>query len=446
MEISEKYRLYPTKTQIYWLNAYLEECRLLWNALVKDVEDERHCCATLLTEAEIRERLRGLGKTRYQRFVRDTKDRDTVGTPTQFLNSTIQTYQKALENFWRTKNLPPGHPRKIGYPKRKKIRECNSFSWQVSPLHLSEDFEYERLRVPKLGEIKVKTHRPPRGELGTYPRIVKENERWYVVVPVEVSLLPYPETHKTVGIDLGVSTKNAYAKSDDLIPVPRPAWLKDYLKKLRLLQRKASRRFRGQGKKQSIGWYKVIRQIANLHSKVAARRRDWQHKHSMSLISQYDLIGVESGSIKGWMQSGLSGVRKSSADAAPAALREKLRYKAELYGRQYIPVNWDKTSQTCPCGKIRKKQLSERVHTCDDTCPWNGMDRDVVSAIEIHRRALQSAGTGERVGQTRQKPRKAKRQPTRNAVLETTPQICERLGAAISAEAACNNKINNLSN
>jgi hypothetical protein len=153
---------------------------------------------------------------------------------------------------------------------------------------------------------------------------------------------------------------------------------------------------------------------------------------------------MESGSIKSWACSGLKGVRKSTNDAAPASLRNKILYKAILYGKKAVLVDWSKTSQTCPCGVIIKKQLNNRVHYCGPDCPWNGWDRDIVAAIEIRRRSLQNSDvTVERVGSTRRKPRKAKHLPV-GGVVSGNPHYASAPVSSQAPEGARNNQINTI--
>jgi len=62
-------------------------------------------------------------------------------------------------------------------------------------------------------------------------------------------------------------------------------------------------------------------------------------------------------------------------------------YKAEWAGRTVVKVDPKFTSQVCSgCGAVRKKELSERWHSCECGCE---LDRDTNAAINILRKGQQ---------------------------------------------------------
>jgi putative transposase len=77
--------------------------------------------------------------------------------------------------------------------------------------------------------------------------------------------------------------------------------------------------------------------------------------------------------------------------------------KAEGAGRTLLKVNPQFTSQVCSgCGQVRKKDLSERWHSCD--CGAE-LDRDVNAAINILVRGkAQLAGKQPTWGNPRRSP------------------------------------------
>jgi putative transposase len=79
---------------------------------------------------------------------------------------------------------------------------------------------------------------------------------------------------------------------------------------------------------------------------------------------------------------------KSIGDAAWGMFVNAARSKAEEAGSKVVLVNPKYTSQTCSrCGLIVKKELSERIHSCE--CGLV-MDRDLNASINILRLGLQS--------------------------------------------------------
>jgi putative transposase len=120
---------------------------------------------------------------------------------------------------------------------------------------------------------------------------------------------------------------------------------------------------------------------------VRNQRSDFLHKLSARLVQTYSVIAVEKLNIKG-LAGGM--LARSVNDAGWSTFINMLRYKAESAGAQLVEVDPRMTSQTCPgCGRIRKKELSERWHKCD--C---GMEchRDIAAALVILARGLSSIG------------------------------------------------------
>ena len=79
--------------------------------------------------------------------------------------------------------------------------------------------------------------------------------------------------------------------------------------------------------------------------------------------------------------AGKSGLNKSMVDAGWGMFQQFCTYKAENAGREVLFVNPQYTSQVCSgCGQVRKKDLSERWHSCE--CGTE-LDRDHNAALNI---------------------------------------------------------------
>jgi putative transposase len=104
-----------------------------------------------------------------------------------------------------------------------------------------------RLWLSKIGNIKIKLHRPIKGEIKTLT-IKRENDRWYACFSVVVEPMPLPANDKAVGVDVGLSS---FAVLSDGTEIENPHLLKKRLKQLRRAQRRDARRksFRSVGRK-----------------------------------------------------------------------------------------------------------------------------------------------------------------------------------------------------
>jgi len=232
------------------------------------------------------------------------------------------------------------------------------------------------LKLSKIGDVKIKLHRPVKGIIKTCTVIVK-NGKYYACFSCEVEAKPLPQTGKQVGIDLGI--KHLAITSDGEFS-DSPAYLRKAERRLKQLQRFVSHK-----KCSSNRCRRVVRQLARLHEHVANQRKDYAHKMSHELVKRYDLIAFEDLNTKGMVKN--HHLAKSIHDAGWSQLVQYATYKAESAGRRVVQVNPHNTSQMCSgCGEIAKKSLAVRVHHC----PYCGleMDRDLNAAVNILQRAI----------------------------------------------------------
>ncbi len=194
-----------------------------------------------------------------------------------------------------------------------------------------------------------------------------------------------------VGLDIGPST---IAIVGDTV-----AQLKEFALELefdtariRLLQRRMDRSRRAtnpdnynpngtlkKGKKRwnsSKSYLKVRTSKANLERKLAAHRKSLHGELVNDILRTGDVIKLEKLSYKAFQKLFGSSVGKR----APGMFVFHLKSKAERADCKVveIPTYSTKLSQTCQCGRVQKKKLSERVHQCE--CGIQ-MQRDIYSAL-----------------------------------------------------------------
>jgi putative transposase len=186
----------------------------------------------------------------------------------------------------------------------------------------------------------------------------------------EVEPKPLPKTDKTIGIDVGIEN---FATLSDGTQIKNFKYYEKSQKKLRVAQRRVSRRKKGSDQRQ-----KAILQLGKIYRQIKKQREDFQHKLSINLVRKFDLLAIENLNIVGMCKGFLS---RQIHDVAWSSFFRKLTYKAEYAGRQLIKVNPNGTSQTCVCGEPNKKDLSVRWHQCL-SCGMS-CHRDIVSAQVI---------------------------------------------------------------
>src|SRR5438270_13611051 len=164
-------------------------------------------------------------------------------------------------------------------------------------------------------------------------------------------------------------------------------------KQLIKCQQVLSRKKKGSHRRKKAG-----RALAKAHRKTARQRRDFSHKASRKLVNTYQVLVFEDIQIANltkkpkpkqdasgaYLPNGAAakgGLNKSIQDAGWGLFVSMCSCKAKEAGRTLLKVSPKYTSQLCSnCGTVRKKDLSDRWHSCD--CGAE-LDRDVNAAINI---------------------------------------------------------------
>jgi putative transposase len=232
-----------------------------------------------------------------------------------------------------------------------------------------------RLQLSKIGNIKIKQHRPIVGAIKTLT-IRREAGCWYACFSVEYQPTRLPHNSNSIGIDIGLET---FARLSDGTPIENHRYYQTAQAKLRRAQRKVARRANKTSKRRR----KAILLLEKAHQHVANQRRDFQHREAYKLVQNFGMMAVEDLNIKG-LSAGI--LAKAVHDAGWSSFLHMLAYKAENAGRQVIKVDPSYTSQECPnCHTVKKKSLSERIHRCG--CGLT-MGRDHAAALVILGRGL----------------------------------------------------------
>jgi putative transposase len=362
-----KYRLYPTRQQQEKLQATLDVCRELYNA---GLQERRDAWSTARKSIGYVSQANQLGDIKSIR-------EDVAAVHSQVLQDVLRRLEKTFQAFF----LRCKRGQKAGFPRFRSKSRYDSFTYPQSGYQLNG-----RLQLSKIGTVKIKLHRPIKGEIKTLT-IKRENGHWYACFSCEVRLEPLPVSIKAVGIDLNIenfATLETGSCEEERIENPR--FYQKAQKRLRRAQRKVARR-----KNRSNRWKKAVRLVARIHRTVFNQRNDFQHKLSRHIVNEYGTIVAEDLNVKGLSQGMLA---KHVHDVSWASFLSKLSYKAESAGRQLLLVDARGTSQRCPCGEPNPKLLSDREHIC--TVCGLVTSRDHASAMEILRLGLSLQASTER--------------------------------------------------
>lgn len=354
---SYRYRLRPTRAQAVVLGKWLFLTRQIYNAALQERRDAWQKCRVSVSAFD---------QSKSLSLIR-ADDPTFAAVSLVALRGVIRRLDRAFAGFFRrckSGDTP-------GFPRFKSARHWNSLHFDDlsgrSPLASSG----KCIRIPVLGPIRLKLHRPIEGTPKALRLTTDAAGRWYATLAcVDVPAKPLAPSSAEVGVDLGLLS---FAASSDgqLFENPRATAASRIA--VERAARLVSRRERGSRRRR-----KAAILLALKHAHVAAVRRENHIGVAKALVARYGAIFVEGLNIKGLARGFLA---KSVNDAGWGNFLHWLRTKAEEAGREVVEVDPRGTSQTCPkCASVKAKPLSERVHRCD--CGLV-LDRDVAAAQVI---------------------------------------------------------------
>ena len=361
-----KFRIFPTKSQETKLEVTLRLCRELYNAALQERRDAYRMVGKSLNYYDQANQLPEIKEERT----------DLKEVYSQVLQDVLKRVDKAFGGFFSRAKLG----KKAGFPRFQGRDRYDSFTYPQGGWSITASGpigQNNSLTVSKIGTIRINLHREVLGKVKTCT-IRRDGLNWFVCISVEYEFEQPAHEGPVIGIDVGLEN---FANLSNGEQVANPRLFRKSEKHLAKVQRKLARL--RHLPRRDPGKIIAKRSVTRAFRKVRNQRLDFSHKLSHKLVSTYSLIAVEDLNIKG-LASGM--LAKSVNDAGWSLFLNLLSYKAENAGSKLIKVDPRYTSQTCPdCGNIRKKELSERWHSCD--C-GSSMHRDIAAALVILSRGL----------------------------------------------------------
>jgi len=257
-----------------------------------------------------------------------------------------------------------------GFPSFKRYGDDPGIRFP-DPKQFALDAANGRIKLPKLGWLRLRMSQPVTGELRNVS-ITRGGASWFVSIQVQVAgTLPALGLAPSLGIDMGLA--QFAATSEGVLVAPLKA-LAQQQRRIKHAQRSLARKVKG-----SCNRKKAITRLGNLHRRVARQRADWLHKLSTELASRRPVIAIEDLKVRNMSASAAgtaaqpgknvkakAGLNKSILDAAWSEFARQLEYKAAWAGGQVIRVSPAYTSQTCSaCGHCAKdNRKSQSLFAC----------------------------------------------------------------------------------
>jgi putative transposase len=381
---SFKFRAYPTVPQEGRAVRLLRDHCDLYNAALEERREawRRHMVSV------------GYGDQSAQ--LREIRMNDPLGQGRHSFTAQQQTLRRLDATFRAFFRRAMANKHKVGYPRFKPYQRFDQVlfvagdgaKWQPA-----DGGRWAHSRLQAVGQLKVRQHRPVKGQVKTL-QLKREGRRWYVIVVAEGAAEPLPPSGRAVGLDVGVAR---FLTTSDGVVVANPRFLNTAQERIAELQRRIERTKAGSGKRA-----RLRQMLAGEWRKVRNQRRDFHHKTARVLVDSYDVLALENIRIGNLTASARgtpegpgrnvaqkAGLNRSILDAGWGQFTTILVAKAESAGRRVIRVEPGYTSLDChACGSrcTRPRQAIVACPKCGD------QDADRNAACNIATRAGLGSG------------------------------------------------------
>ncbi|MGB3652245.1 MAG: transposase [Rivularia sp. (in: cyanobacteria)] len=380
MRTAYQYKLRPSKQQVIEIDRWLSMLCAQYNYLLADrfnwYEQNRspiNACSLVCHLPELRDNPDYYSQKKTLPILKKTHP--WYGEIySQVLQDIVKRVKVTFDRFLKVNS----NGKRSGRPRFKSRNRYRTF---IYPQMKDGCLQGNLINLPMFGKIKIILHRPiPNGFKIKTTSITKKSTGYYLTLSLEDATVPTikPDFNpdSITGIDVGLST---FLTTSENETVAIPQHYRKAQKRLKVIQKRVSRRKKGSNRRQ-----KAVKYLGKQHKKVADKRKDFHFKTANNLLNKYDVVAVEDLNIKGLARTRLA---KSVTDAGWSSFLSILTNKAENAGLLVIPVKASGTSQDCSnCGVKVPKKLHERWHDCPD-CGCS-LDRDHNAAINIKNRAV----------------------------------------------------------
>lgn len=394
-----KLRLYPNKSQERDLIQMCGNDRFLWNKLNEILQSRYENNKHLYNGDKSEE-----AKKKRRHVMLSAYDMNYL-LPLMKIEFPFLQYSDSSALQVVTSNLNKAYlhfsknPKLFGLPKFKKLGVCKlSYTGKSERVRV---LAKRYLKLPKLGCIKTsKTGVLKDVKIKRYTVEQDSTNRWYISFQVEAQLNEFEKTHKTVGLDLGLTDmvigSDGFKSGRFLVPELESeikSKQKVYSKrrhyaKIKIAMDKNKKVINPRTLLDFVNVEKARVTKAKLQKHLVNKRKDFLHKLSTNLVKTYDIIVIEDLKSKNMMKN--HRLAKAIGNASWYEFRTMLEYKCKWYGKQLIVVSPNYTSQECSnCHhNSGKKTLDIREWICNNCGVHH--DRDINAAKNILTKGLET--------------------------------------------------------
>ena len=293
---------------------------------------------------------------------------------------TLQERQKEGDDVGQLKWQGTGEFRSVSYNQSSRFNVDDN----------TGDDRFGRLRVEKIGWFTIRAERdvPPADDIDEVILKKETTGEWFASLVTTVNDTPEKpslsevEPENCVGVDLGITSYIHTSENLSVDTVDLSDEYDRYAREQRKLDRKEH---------DSANWEKQRRKVAQAKRTIKRKVRDFQHKLTTWLVTEYAVVAVEDLDVKPMLETSQSAKHKQ--DAAWSRFLDLLEYKADLHGTHVKKVKPQGTTKECAvCGVETAKPIWVREHSCP-AC-GHTEDRDLNAAKNILNRGLKQLGAG----------------------------------------------------
>lgn len=347
-----KFRLYPNRTQQKALQRNLKASRLHWNEQVAFQVSVRN--AYLAGDKDAYKNNRRCVKMKDARLkIAETwpeinEADSTAGSYVLLnINAAMSSFLRVIKKgeYRAKRDKTTGEIiREKGFPRFKSV-----FDTTQSYSTIVKDHKQNYIKLPKIGWIKMRQHRPIPDEARCKTATISwtPTGKYYIAIVLEWDINPnnIPKPPKKYKQILGIvyDRERGYVDSEGR-QCDKVDWLRELLPELAEAQQVLKRKDRGSIKenRQPSGSYNRQRiKVARLHEKAANRRKDYWHKKSRELADYYDAIAIQKVDLKnkaGRKKNGGDGEGIEVADIGFGMGMEMLKTKLDDRGKPFLEI------------------------------------------------------------------------------------------------------------
>lgn len=362
-----KVRIYPDTQQKERLAKAFGSCRWVWNHFLNLMNETYKETGKGLSGYDVKKLLPKLKKQEETAWLSETYS--------MCLQQVCLNLGIAFNNFFE---------RRAKYPRFKSRHGNQSLSY---PSNVK--IEGGLLKVPKIGLICAKIHRPVKGKLKTVTISKNCCDQYFASILFDDGTKqPEQSTEgNVIGIDLGL---NHFVITSQGSKFDNPKWINKHERNLKIKQQQLSRKQKGSNNRN-----KSRLKVAKIQNKITRCREDFQHKLSRRIVNENQVICVENLAVRNMVRN--RKLSKAISQVGWGQFCTMLKYKAELEGKVYVEVDrFFPSSKTCNVclNQVSSLTLDIRNWTCRSCNTQH--DRDVNAARNIRDEGLRilTSGTG----------------------------------------------------